>query len=91
MALLLARIQVDDYDAWKPMFDSDPAGAREAAKGHRISRSVDHPNEVFVQVEFASSDEAKAARERLLSSGVLDRLTVKSEPTVTEEAESVAY
>jgi hypothetical protein len=91
MALLLTRIGVDDYDAWKPMFDSDPAGARKAAKGHRISRSVENPNEVFVQVEFASADEAKAARERLLSSGVLDRVTVKTEPTVTEEAESVAY
>jgi hypothetical protein len=91
MALLLTRIQVDDYDAWKPMFDTDPAGARNAAKGHRIARGVDNPNELFVQVEFASSDEAKAARERLLSSGVLDRVTVKSEPTVTEEAESVAY
>jgi hypothetical protein len=91
MALLLTRIGVDDYDAWKPMFDSDPAGARKAAQGHRISRSVENPNEVFVQVEFASADEAKAARERLLSSGVLDRVTVKTEPTVTEEAESVAY
>jgi hypothetical protein len=91
MALLLTRIGVDDYDAWKPMFDSDPAGARKLAKGHRISRSVENANEVFVQVEFATADEAKAARERLLSSGVLDRVTVKTEPTVTEEAESVAY
>jgi hypothetical protein len=91
MALLLTRIRVDDYDAWKPRFDSDPAGAREAAKGHRISRSVENPNEVFVQVEFASSEEAKAARERLLSSGVLDQVMVESEPTVTEVAESVAY
>jgi hypothetical protein len=66
MALLMTRIQVDDYDAWKPMFDSDPAGARKRAKGHRIARSVDNPDEVFVQVQFASSDEAQAARERLL-------------------------
>lgn len=91
MAYMLARIHVDDYDAWKPMFDSDPPGARKAAQGHRIARSVDNPNEVFIQVQFASSDEAKAARERLVSSGILDRVTVKSEPTVTEEAESVAY
>ena len=91
MALLLTRIRVDDYDAWKPMFDSDPPGARKAAKGHRISRGVENPNEVFIQVEFASADEAKAGRDRLLSSGVLDRVTVQSEPTVTEVAESVAY
>jgi hypothetical protein len=91
MALMLSRIQVDDYDAWKPMFDSDPAGAREAAKGHRILRGLDEPNEVFVQVEFASVDEANAARERLLASGVLDRVTVKAGPTVAEEAEAVEY
>ena len=69
MAFMLTRIQVNDYDAWKPMFDSDPPGARNAAKGHRILRSVNDPNEVFVQVEFASSDDANAARERLLASG----------------------
>jgi hypothetical protein len=91
MALLLTRIRVDDYDAWKPMFDSDPPGARKEAKAHRISRGVENPNEVFIQVEFASSDAAKAAREKLLSSGVLDRVAVKTEPTVTEVAESVAY
>jgi hypothetical protein len=91
MTFVLTRIHVNDYDAWKPMFDSDPPGARKAAKGHRILRSVDDPNEVFVQVEFASRDDAKAARERLLASGVLERVTVKSEPTVTEIAETVVY
>jgi hypothetical protein len=91
MTFVLTRIHVNDYDAWKPMFDSDPPGARKAAKGHRILRSVDDPNEVFVQVEFASRDDAKAARERLRASGVLERVTVKSEPTVTEIAETVVY
>jgi hypothetical protein len=91
MAFMLTRIHVDDYEAWKPIFDSDPPGAREAAKRHRILRSLEEPNEVFVQVEFASSDDANAARERLLASGVLDRVTVKAGPTVTEEAEAVDY
>jgi len=91
MALMLTRIRVDDYDAWKPMFDSDPAGARSAAKGHRLLRGLDEPNEVFIQVEFGSADDAHAARERLLASGVLDHVTVQAGPTVAEEAESVAY
>jgi hypothetical protein len=91
MAYMLARIEVDDYDAWKPMFDSDPAGARKQAKGHRILRGSDEANEVFIQVEFGSTDDASAARERLLASGVLDRVTVKAGPTVAEEAEAVAY
>jgi hypothetical protein len=46
---------------------------------------------MFVQVEFASSDDANAAVERLLASGVLDRVTVKAPPTVTEIAETVSY
>ena len=90
MAFMLTRIQVDDYDAWKPIFDSDPPGARKAAKGHRLLRGLEEPNEVFVQVEFGSPEEAKAARERLLASGVLERVTVKAGPAVAEEAETVA-
>jgi hypothetical protein len=91
VAFMLTRIQVDDYEAWKPIFDSDPPGARKAAKGHRLLRSSEEPNDVFVQVEFDSPEDAKAARERLLASGVLERVTVKAGPTVAEEAETVAY
>jgi hypothetical protein len=91
MAFVLTRIKVDDYDAWKPMFDSDPPGAREAAKGHRILRGAEDPNVVFVQVEFASADDANDARERLLASGVLDRVSLQAGPTVAEDAETVDY
>lgn len=91
MAFVLTRINVGDYEAWKPMFDQDSPGARRSAKGHRILRSVDDPGEVFVMVEFASSDDAKAAREILLSSGVLDRFADKDLPKVVEEAEAVGY
>lgn len=91
MSFMLTRIHVDDYDAWKPIFDTDPPGARKAATGHRILRSTDDPNDLFVQVEFASPEEAGAARERLLASGVLDRVTVKAGPAIAEEAETVDY
>jgi hypothetical protein len=91
VAFMLTRIQVDDYEAWKPIFDSDPPGARKAAKGHRLLRSLEEPNDVFVQVEFGSPEDARAARDRLLASGVLKRVTVKAGPTVAEEAETAAY
>ena len=84
----MTRIHVGDYNAWKPMFDHDVPGARKSAKGLRIFRSVEDPNEVFIQIEFASSDDAKVARERLLASKVLDRFRDKSGPTVVEEAEA---
>ena len=90
MAFIITRINVGDYDAWKPMFDQDAPGARAASKGWEVLRSVDDPNEVFIQVEFASADDAVAARDRLVSSGVLDRFADRSGPTVVEEAEAFA-
>ena len=89
MAFVLTRINVGDYDSWKPMFDQDVPGARKSSKGWRVFRNTDDPNEVFIQVEFASADEARAARERLLGSGVLDRFSDVTGPTVVEEAEAV--
>jgi hypothetical protein len=91
MSFMLTRIRVEDYDAWKPIFDSDPPGARAKATGHRILRGAEDPNELFIQVEFASPEDAEAARERLLASGVLERVTLKNGPALAEEAETVAY
>ncbi len=89
MALILTRIDVGDYDAWKPMFDQDAPGARRSARGYRLYRGAENPNEVFIQVEFDSAAEAHASRDRLLASGVLDRFPNRSGPTVVEEAEAV--
>jgi hypothetical protein len=91
MAVMMTRIRVDDYDNWKSTFDGDPPGARRAAAGHRLYRAVEDPNQVFIAVEFSSAEEAKGARERLLASGVLDRVEVKSEPTIVEQVEAIAY
>ncbi|HEY8629421.1 MAG TPA: hypothetical protein VIL73_02600 [Gaiellaceae bacterium] len=91
MAFVLLHMEVPDYDAWKQMFDEDPAGRKQAAKGHLISRSVDNPNEVFVRTEFVSIDEAKAFSQRLHDSGVLNNFTVKTPPTVVERADEATY
>jgi hypothetical protein len=91
MAFIMTRIQVGDYDAWKPNFDKDVPQTRRDATGYRICRNVDDPNEVFIQVEFGSADDARAGRERLLASGVLDRFADKSGPTVVEVEEEFVY
>ncbi len=91
MAFILTRINVGDYDNWKPMFDEDSPGARRGAKGQRILRNVDNPGEVFILVEFGSRGEAQSGRERLLASGVLDRFQDKAMPTIVEEAEAVTH
>ncbi len=91
MASMFGHFEVGDYDAWKKMFDSDPAGRAKLGKGHRLFRSVANPSEVFVAVEFSSADDAATFREGLLASGALDNITIKTEPTVVEEVESVEY
>ena len=89
MPFIMTRINVGDFDAWKPSFDKDLPRAREEAAGYRLFRSLQDPGEVFVQSEFASSDDAQIARDRLRSSGVLERFADKNGPTVVEEVETV--
>lgn len=85
-AFIITRIQVGDYDTWRPMFDQDRPRAREQATVQRIFRGVDDPNQVFIFLEFASEDEANEARRRLVESGVLDRFEDKHGPNVVREA-----
>lgn len=91
MGFILTRIQVGDYDTWKQLFDQDVPGARRDAKGHRVFRNADDPNEVFVLVEFASSEDAREGARRLLESGVLDRFSDTTGPTVLEQAEAATH
>ena len=67
------------------MFDQDLPGAREKATVQRVLRSVDDPNHVFVYLEFASVDDAEEGRDRLVSSGVLDRFEDKHGPNVVQD------
>jgi len=91
MAFMLVHYN-HDFDEWKSMFDADPVGrAQGGVKAHSISRGVDDPNEIFVRLEFDSVADAKAFRERLLSSGVLDPVSVKTPPTVVDVVESQTY
>jgi hypothetical protein len=91
VAFIVTRINVGNYDMWKTMFDKDEPGARSEAKGHRVLRGVENPHEVFIVVEFASTEDAETGRERLLASGVLDRFPDKDLPKVVEEAEALTY
>ncbi len=91
MAFILGVFQTKDYDTWKQMFDSDPADRKQSGIGHRVFRSVDDPNEVFVGVEFASADDARSFRERLLASGALDNVVREKEPTVVELVDEARY
>jgi hypothetical protein len=91
VAHMLAIFEIEDYDTWKQRFDSDPVGRKETAKKLRLFRAAENPNRVYISLEFASLDEAKAFREKLLGSGMLDTMNVISEPTVAELEEEVEY
>jgi len=91
MAFMVLHFETDDYDGWKRMFDSDPAGRRDFATGHIVLRGVDNPNQVFVRAEFDSVERAQTFRTRLLESGALDRVDVKAGPTVVDAVEVMNY
>ena len=91
MAFILGIFDTKDYETWKQLFDSDPAGRKEAATRHRVVRGVDNPNEVFVSVEFPSVEAAETFRERLLASGALANVTVEKEPTLAELVDETSY
>ena len=84
-AFIITRIQVGDYDTWRPMFDQDRPRAREKAVVQRVFRDVNDPNHVFIYLEFASLDDANEAQRRLVESGVLDRFDDKHGPNVVQE------
>ena len=85
-AVIITRIQTRDYETWRPMFDLDRPRARERAQVQRVLRNAEDPNEVFIYLEFATLEEAAEARDRLLSSGVLDRFEDKHGPTILTDA-----
>lgn len=92
---VMLRAETPDFDTWKrELFDADPAGRKHAVKGYRLYRGIDNPNEVIVQAEFSSTEEAKSFRERLISSGALDDPRtgkLPAPPTIVEEVEAVMY
>jgi hypothetical protein len=86
-ASITARVRVDDFEAWKPLFDQDIPNAREKALRWTLDRGTDDPNEVFIRVDFASVADATEARDRVLSSGVLKRLHDHYGPVVIQQAD----
>jgi hypothetical protein len=85
-AFIITRIQTGDYDRWRPMFDQDQPRAREKAVVQRVLRSLDDGNEVFIYLEYSNLPDAEEARDRLVSSGVLDRFDNMHGPNVLVDA-----
>jgi heme-degrading monooxygenase HmoA len=90
MAFLIGVFE-GDFEAFKEQFDSDPLGRKDVAKGHTLLRGVENPNQVFVRIEFDSVDDAKAFRDKVTGSDVLQNMSVTVKPTVVDLADRVTY
>ena len=88
MALVMGMLHAEDYEAWKRGFDADPRGYRQSARGHKIFRSVDDPAQVFVGIEFASTQEAHKLLPALAASPYFGKA---GSPTVAELIDDVRY
>jgi hypothetical protein len=91
MVAMVLNLEVEDYDEWKKLFDSDPGGRRGIATGHTLSRNVENPNDVFIRTEYRSVEDAKKVRQQLLDSGALNNSTIKTPPTIIETADQATY
>lgn len=61
MPMLRIEHPVPDFDGWKRAFDSDPVGReRMGVRRYQILRSLDDPNYVMIDLEFATKGEAEA-------------------------------
>ena len=57
---------IKDFDMWKAAFDRDPVDrAGSGVRAHRISRPVDDPHFVVVELDFESRDQAEALLAKL--------------------------
>ncbi len=94
MPYLLIRHKVNDYDAWKPIYDED-ADNRKAngCTGARVFRNANDPHEVIVLTTFDDMEgaqrftESPGLRERMQRAGVADHPDV----FFLDEAERSAY
>ncbi len=60
MYILHIEHAVPNYDGWKKAFDSDPVGRKKSGvRRYLISRLVDDPNYVMIDLEFDTLEEAE--------------------------------
>jgi len=55
-----------DYDQWKKMFDSDPVDrAGKGVRRHYVSRAVDDPSLVCIELAFDTAQQAETLLEAM--------------------------
>ncbi len=66
MYILQIEHPVPNYEGWKNAFDRDPVNRKQSGVRHyKISRKIDDPNYVMVDLEFDNLNDAEACHEKL--------------------------
>jgi hypothetical protein len=83
MATLFVRHEVEDFAAWKKIYD-DFNAERETmgVTGHGVYQAEGHPNDVTVYHHFETMDEAKAFVQSSRVREVMTAAGVRGEPSV---------
>jgi hypothetical protein len=94
--MLVLRIEhpVPSFEGWKEVFDSDPADRQESGVlRYSVSRPVDDPDYVSVDLEFTTRGEADAflGRLRELWAGTGARVSADQQARILETVESREY
>ena len=95
MYLLRIEHPVPNYDIWKEAFDSDPVGREQmGVRRYRISRPVDDPRHVVIELEFDTQSQAEAlldAMRKVWSGGVAGTIMMNPQSRIYEAAEVREY
>lgn len=94
MYILHIEHPVPDFQRWKQAFDSDPAGrVQSGVQRYWISRAVDDPNHVSIDLEFATEHQAAGllASMRKVWARVEGQVILNPQARISEVAEAHEY
>lgn len=94
MYILRIEHSVPNYDGWKKAFDSDPVDRKKSGvRRYQISRSVDDPNYVMIDLEFDTLSQAEAllAAMRVVWGRVQGTVMTNPQARIVEAAEIKEY
>lgn len=93
MPTLRIEHSVPDFNGWKHAFDSDPVDRKgSGVRRFQVSRSVDDPNYVMIDLEFDSLDEAEgllAKMRRVWSSGEGQKVMRNPQARIVDQVEAI--
>jgi len=84
---------VPNFERWRTILTDNPSEGRPGLLKRSVFRSLDDPNEIMVEVEFATAEAAKGFLTTLDLRDLLDRAGIEVYPPVFigEEVEDLAF